>query len=506
MIASFSTGGVLVGGIVALLLNIGLAVNNAAGDVSTGEGSEEAETEVEQPWPRPFVVKPYLQLGNNPQCVNPEQLEVLWLTDPIDAKWRVQVKPQEKENWVEVESVSWTSVVVEWIPAHRVYRAKLEGLTPGSLFEYRVVKDDRIVFTASGRARRHPGESYRCVVMGDCGVNSTPQKEIAYRMHQAKPDFVVIHGDIVYYYGRISEYLLHYFPIYNRDESSPRTGAPLMRSTLFFGGLGEHDTGESLDVYPDGFAYYMYWSQPLNGPPMVLGDSNAFPLGGTKTQQQAILAVTQDRYPRMANYSFDYGNTHWVVLDSWNPHIDWNDSKLRHWLREDLAAAKNATWKFVGCYLPPFNSSTAFPHSQKMRVIVDILQEAGVDIVFSGYTHAYQRCFPLRFNATPSPTGPVKAPGREIPGEFQLDRQFDGIRDTTPEGIIYLVTGAAGNVGLHSPEQTNAPETWKDFTHTYIADIHSFTLLDVNDEKVEVQQIDKTGRVIDQFAITKKGK
>ena len=99
----------------------------------------------------------------------------------------------------------------------------------------------------------------------------------------------------------------------------------------------------------------------------------------------------------MANYSFDFGNAHWTVLDTWNPHCDWNDPAPRQWLHDDLASAHAATWRFVSCYLPPFNSSTKYPHTQKMRIVADILEEAGVDIVFSGYAHSYQRTYPLRF-------------------------------------------------------------------------------------------------------------
>ena len=47
----------------------------------------------------------------------------------------------------------------------------------------------------------------------------------------------------------------------------------------------------------------------------------------------------------MANYSFDYGNSHWTFLDS-NVYVDWSDVYLRNWLARDLAAAKDATWKF----------------------------------------------------------------------------------------------------------------------------------------------------------------
>ena len=292
--------------------------------------------------------------------------------------------------------------------------------------------------------------------MGDCGIGSPQQKKVAFQVSRTNPDFVLIPGDFVYLNGRISEYRSFFFAAYSPEVASPQTGAPLLRSVPFLGGLGQHDHGQPLDEFSDGFAHYMYWSFPMNGPVRKVADPNAFPLGGSEEQRAAVLAATGRGYPRMANYSFDYGDSHWTVLDTWNPHIDWNDPKLREWLKQDLAST-DATWKFVSSYLPPFNSSTAHPHTQKMRVIADILEQARVDIVFCAYAHSYQVTYPLRFTPAQQPTGPVRSPGHEIAGEFELDRKFDGRKNTKPDGVLYVTTGGGGNPDLHSPAQTDQP-------------------------------------------------
>ena len=84
----------------------------------------------------------------------------------------------------------------------------------------------------------------------------------------------------------------------------------------------------------------------------------------------------------MANYSFDYGNSHWTFIDS-NVYVDWSDAYLRNWLARDLAAAKDAAWKFVVFHHPAFNSSRAHFTEQQMRLISDILEHRGVDMVFA---------------------------------------------------------------------------------------------------------------------------
>ena len=102
----------------------------------------------------------------------------------------------------------------------------------------------------------------------------------------------------------------------------------------------------------------------------------------------------------MANYSFDYGNSHWTFLDS-NVYVDWSDAYLRNWLARDLAAARHATWKFVVFHHAAFNSSRAHFSEQQMRLVSDILEQRGVDIVFNGHVHNYQRTRPLKFLAKP---------------------------------------------------------------------------------------------------------
>lgn len=449
-----------------------------------------------------FLVKPYLQLGNQPVANTSESMDVMWHAADEEARWRVEFRDGFGGPWRKVPTPKFVCVLVPGIVPHRVFRVSLSGLTPGGRFEYRVWHNEAMVLAAEGRARKSQSQPVRCVVMGDCGTGSPQQKQVAYQISQMAADFVLIPGDMVYNNGLISEYNASFWPVYSVDAATPENGAPLLRSIPFLGGLGQHDTGQPLDQFSDGFAYYMYWSFPLNGPVRDVGDENAFPLGGSAEQQATALAATEDRYPRMANYSFEYGDSHWTVLDTWNPHINWNDPSLRDWLREDLQSTA-ATWKFVSSYLPPFNSSQAFPHTQKMRVIVDILQEFNVDIVFSGYAHSYQATYPLRFKAQNKINGPVRQPGHEIDGEFELDRAFDGKINTKPQGILYVTTGGGGNPSLHSPEQTDNPATWQPFTMKYNASVNQFSDLQFDQDKLTLRQVALNGDLIDEMVITK---
>src|SRR5262249_43339333 len=140
-------------------------------------------------------------------------------------------------------------------------------LVPGGEFAYQVRRGGQFLLAAGGRAPKAANQPYRFVAFGDCAAGTAEQKAVAYRAYLARPDFIVIPGDIVYSRGRITEYRELFWPVYNADEASPVAGAPLLRSTLFVAAPGNHDiAGRDLGKYPDGLAYFLYWDQPRNGP------------------------------------------------------------------------------------------------------------------------------------------------------------------------------------------------------------------------------------------------
>ena len=211
---------------------------------------------------------------------------------------------------------------------------------------------------------------------------------------------VLLTGNLVSDQGRISEYRQNFFPVYNADQADPAVGAPLTRSTLFVGVPGSQDVARGdFDKTPDGMAYYYYWSQPLNGPVESPAPGKTLTLAGSPSAaQKAFLDAAQASYPRMANFSFDYGNAHWMILDS-NSYVDWTNPDLRAWVTNDLANAQTATWRFVAFHHPGFSSGREGLGGQQMRLLSDIFEQNHVDVVFSGHVNSYQRAYPLTFAA-----------------------------------------------------------------------------------------------------------
>ena len=454
---------------------------------------------------RPFLVKPYLQIGPTP---GPGILRLLWHAPDADADWTVEHRAVGADGpWTKAEAPSSRRVAVAGVEPHRVYRASLNGLEPGGAVSYRVSRGSEVVFSAEARAPKSADQPYRFAAFGDCGAGTPEQKPMAYRASMEEPDLVVIPGDVVYEYGQIADYREKFWPVYNADEPS-EAGAPLLRSIPFVAAPGNHDTDmRDLDRLPDGLAYYLYWDQPLNGPIGEEGGPFVPPLKASGTNRGAFVEAAGAAYPRMTNFSFDYGNAHWTVVDS-NPYVDWTDPALKDWVAADLGAARDATWRFVAFHHPGFNSAREHLEQQQMRLLAPVLEAGGVDVVFNGHVHNYQRSYPMRF--APDKQGTLLVGGRDgrtirgrvVNGRWSLDKSFDGRDDTSPDGVIYLVTGAGGQ-HLYNPEQNDDHDSWQKFTDRFVSDVHSLTVVDVDGKTLTVRQVAADGREVDRFTIAK---
>jgi hypothetical protein len=143
-----------------------------------------------------------------------------------------------------------------------------------------------------------------------------------------------------------------------------------------------------------------------------------------------------------------------------------------------------------------------------MRILAPVFEAGKVSLVFNGHVHNYQRSFPLRFEpAKENGAAPVDKDGkrpktRHVVGRWTLDKAFNGQTDTTPEGVIYLVTGAGGQ-HLYNPEQQDDPASWQEFTYKHVSKVFSLTVVDVDGPTATVRQVTPEGETVDFFAITK---
>ena len=391
-----------------------------------------------------------------------------------------------------------TRVAVDGVPPFRLYRAALTGLEPGEAFAYRVRRGG--VGRLRGRAARRgsrPGRPHRFVVFGDGGGGHLGAE-------RRSPTRRTWPGPITWSSPATWS---------TCEGGSRNTSTTSSRSTTATeparpGALrcsarprsstapGNHDLIErDLDTHPDGLAYFYYWAQPLNGPEAPAG-SPGFPRleGLGRAAERRSSTRPGPAYPRMANYSFDYGDVHWTVLDT-NTYADWTDPALRAWLDADLASARRrapgGSWRSTtrrsARRRPTPRTSGRGSSPRRSRPTGSPSSSTATSTTTSA---------PAPCGSSPTPPGrrgQGLRPDGQVEGRWTLDTAYDGPTRTRPDGVIYVVTGAGG-ARLYNTEQSGDPASWQPYTARFVSDTHSLTVVDVTPDALTVRQVSSDGR------------
>jgi uncharacterized protein (TIGR03437 family) len=258
------------------------------------------------------------------------------------------------------------------------HEAVLDELEPGRYYTYRVLLEGQPL-DGGVRSFRTPGPgAFEFLALGDSGTGSFEQAQIAQRMLQHPAQLVIHTGDLAYPTGTYTSFENNYFGAY-RD---------LMAAAPFFPCPGNHE-------------YYEQRAAPYFS-------VHAFP-------QQAANASEHGRY-----YSFDWGNAHFVSLDSNDALRDAVDGRgeMLSWLDRDLQGASKF-WRIVFIHHPGYSvgKHRDEPEAQLIRRhVAPILDKYSVPLMLNGHEHSYQRTMPIR-------AGSIARPG---------------------EGTVYLTTGGGG--------------------------------------------------------------
>ncbi len=450
--------------------------------------------------PGKFLIEPYLQLGRTGDVGD---MEIVWATDDKTAKWQLSTS-SAPGLWLAADQLSLDQVAIDGVPSFLLYHARLKNILPGLPLTYSIKKENEVAFESKIQAPPLPLESVRMIISGDVANHSRATSAVAKAIHAAKPNIVLIAGDIVYQHGTLSEYFNNFFPVLNAADQD-LLGAPLLRTTLCVAAPGNHDTAHgsngdtrNLNRFPDGLAYYILWKQPLNGPQLKFPGPNIPTPTGSDINRDNFLRAAGESYPGMGMFSFNYANAHWTVLDS-NEYVDWENKDLRRWVEQDILKAKDTKWHFVIFHHPAFNSDYHHGNEQRMRVMADVFQKSGVDIVFAGHVHNYQRTYPLSF--TPATKVNHMLANGTVPGKVKIDKTFDGVKNTKAKAPIYIITGCGG-ADLTGKRNAARRELWEPFTAQFFS-VHSYSQCDIRGSKLVFQQIDTSGKILDKFELTK---
>ena len=149
----------------------------------------------------PFIVKPYLQLGDLPKLSPSEPVRVLWQSaNDRDVTWTVDVRQHDTAAW-RPAIVTGGRLLGTADAAYRLFSVPLTILEPGREFDYRISRNGEVVFAATGKVRASADQPYRFAVTGDTGADTAQERRVVYQMHRAQPDFFAIAGDIGVLHG-----------------------------------------------------------------------------------------------------------------------------------------------------------------------------------------------------------------------------------------------------------------------------------------------------------------
>ncbi|HNR18929.1 MAG TPA: metallophosphoesterase [Bacteroidia bacterium] len=183
-----------------------------------------------------------------------------------------------------------------------------------------------------------------------------------------------------------------------------------------------------------------------------------------------------------AYYSFNYGQIHFVCLESTTASFRQMNSPMMQWLQSDLAA-NTQKWTIVYWHHPPHSKGThdsdADIEEIEMRQnFAPIIEQYKVDLVLSGNSHSYERSMYINghyglsntFNSThkvDSTSGSIAAPYLK-----QSSKQY--------KGTVYIQVGCSGvpepitNGGWPHPAMSSAI---KDSLGSMIIDVDGDSLI-----------------------------
>lgn len=163
------------------------------------------------------------------------------------------------------------------------------------------------------------------------------------------------------------------------------------------------------------------------------------------------------------NYSFDYGNVHFVIFGV-NAY-----EKTGNWAAEDLRNS-DKTWKLAVFHYPVFPVMPEGVGGMFYGTIPDALDTGKVDVMFAGHEHSFARTYPIR--------------------NYEMF-------DRPSEGTIHYILGNSGDNGFAS----NAGKVWHYNFYPQEERNSMYAQVDVTPERLTVTAYLDDGRTADRFTI-----
>lgn len=252
----------------------------------------------------------------------------------------------------------------------------------------------------------HAG-SVRLAVIGDSGTGNKEQYEVAQELERyrqaVKFDFVIMLGDNIYGGHSASDFKRKFEEPYK----------PLLDAGVkFYASLGNHDDPNIERLY-----------KPFN--------------------------MNGERY-----YTFKRGEAQFYALDS-----TYMDTRQLTWLEQNLRSS-DAAWKICYFHHPLYSDGKMHgPDLDLRNQLTPLLKAYGVNAVFSGHEHAYERIKPQN-------------------------------------GVYYFIQGDSGKLEHHDFHRSEQMQTSFDRDRT-------FMLVEIDGDNLYFQTVARSGETVDAGVLTR---
>jgi len=401
---------------------------------------------------------PYLQVGR------PDGVTVRWRTGVV-ATSGLFTGPAPDSLTLSVQDATLTTE----------HELTVNGLDPDTRTYYAVGTTDTVLAGGTPdfafRTSPLPGtrRPVRAWIIGDSGTanpNAAAVRDAYLALTGgAETDVWLMLGDNAYSSGTDLQYQAAVFDMY----------PGILRNTVLWPTRGNHDqlyTGADKD-------YYEIFTLP-----------EAAQAGGVASMSEAY-------------YSFDYADVHFVCLDSEGSNRTPGGAMLT-WLATDLAATTQ-DWIVAFWHHPPYtkgshDSDNAGDSGGRMRDMrenaLPILEAGGVDVVFTGHSHSYERSYLLDghydVSTTLDPSMILDAGDGDPAGNGPYGKPTVG--PGSHEGAVYVVAGSSGQTGggnLNHPVMVRSLNTL------------GSVVLEVDGTQLDARFLSSTGAILDDFSIVK---
>lgn len=386
------------------------------------------------------------------------------------------------------------------------HRVKISGLQPKTKYYYsigsttQILRSDSLLYFTTAPDSTTPGPT-RFWCIGDWGHGNTAERDVrnSYLQHykQNPADLQLWLGDNAYQDGTDEEFQNNVFDTVNAYGN-------VFLNLPFASTSGNHDYNSICPWQP------LLCTQDPNqhtGPYLDIIDPPTHgELGGVPSTTKLF-------------YSFDYGDVHFVVLNSelgsltaaynWIGILDNSQtftSPMLDWLKADLQATTKK-WKVAIWHQCPYSGQNDFTDDGVQQFCVatrthfnPIIEQYGIDMVLTGHDHNFQRSYLINGHyggkSTFTPSMMINgSSGRDDAGEPYI-KYTNG--PLAGKGAVYVLAGNSSEGNAYSPISHPAIY-WGEACDT----CYGSFIFDVSGDRLDGYYLSSRDTIMDQFTILK---